>query len=244
MTRPTDTDWRVLPHDPIRQLAENLWWVEGDLPGMKLRRAMTVARLKNGELVLHNGVALDDAGMAALEALGRPAYLIVPNGWHRLDAARYKARYPDIVVLCPTGSRKRVTQKVQVDATYDERPEPCPGDTSVRLERFGAEDTQGAEGVMLVRSSDGVTAVFGDALFNLEHQRGFFWWLYGRVMGATGGLKVTPLGKLLLVKGGARTALRERLSAPVNLARIVPGHGAPVVDNAAEAALAVAASLR
>ena len=42
MARKLDTEWNVLPHGPLTQLADNLWWVEGDLPNMSLERCMTV----------------------------------------------------------------------------------------------------------------------------------------------------------------------------------------------------------
>lgn len=32
------TTWTVLPHDPIRELSENLWTCEGAIPRMALRR--------------------------------------------------------------------------------------------------------------------------------------------------------------------------------------------------------------
>ena len=34
--------------------------------------------------------------------------LVVPGGFHRLDAKIYKARYPQVKVLCPAGARQKV----------------------------------------------------------------------------------------------------------------------------------------
>ena len=240
MSKPADTDWRVLPHDPPTQLGEDLWRVEGDLEGMALRRCMVVARLASGDLVLHNGVALDEPGMAWLEGLGRPRWLIVPNGWHRLDAARYRARYPDLTVICPRGARKKVAQRVAVGATYDALPRP--GDGVVSLEHL--DGLKGVEGVMRVDSADGATLVFNDALFNLPHGKGLFWWLYGRVLGNTGGPKVTLITRLLMVKDQA--ALRahlERLAATPDLRRVIVAHGAVIEADAAEVLRSVAATL-
>lgn len=239
-----DTAWTVLPHGPLHTLAENLWWVEGDLPNMRLRRAMVVARLANGELVLHSAIALDEAGMSALEALGRPAWLVVPNGWHRLDAARYKARYPDMKVVCPPDARRHVTQKVPVDATYDELGELPDGAGTVRFETFGAKKRM--EGAMIVQSADGITLVFCDSLFNLAHQPGFFWWLYGRVLGSTGGPRVTRIGRLFLTLGGGAATFRAWLEAKARderVVRLVPGHGEVIQKDARATLSAVAASL-
>ena len=64
-------DWKVLAHEPVVKLAENLWWVRGAIPGMSLKRVMTVARLADGRLALHSPIALEAPAMAELEAHGR-----------------------------------------------------------------------------------------------------------------------------------------------------------------------------
>src|SRR5689334_21696300 len=73
--------WRF-PHDDIEQLAPNLWTVRGSLP-FPLKRHMIVDRLGDGSLLLHSVIAMSDEGMAKLEALGRPAVVIVPHTGHR-----------------------------------------------------------------------------------------------------------------------------------------------------------------
>ena len=108
----TNGEWKVLSHGPIERLAENLWWVQGSLPGMSLKRVMAIARLRDGRLVIHNGIALQEPAMREIEAFGTPAFLIVPNGAHRLDAAAYKRRYPSLTVLAPRGARAKVAEKV------------------------------------------------------------------------------------------------------------------------------------
>src|SRR5687767_7163258 len=111
-------EWKVLPHGPIEKLEDNLWRVEGSLPGgMPLKRVMTVARLRDGQLVIHNAIALGPAEMAELERFGKPAYLIVPNAYHRLDAKIWKDRYPQIAAGCPAGARAKVSEVVPVDFT-------------------------------------------------------------------------------------------------------------------------------
>ncbi len=242
MAKP-DTTWKVLPHDPPTQLADNLWRVEGDVPGMQLRRQMIVARLANGDLALHSAIALDDAGMAWLERLGRPAWLVVPNGWHRIDAPRFKARYPDLRVICPADGRKMVERMVAVDGTYDDFA-PAPDDDSVRFEHFGAKKRM--EGAMWVRSADGITVVLCDSLFNLPHQRGFFWFVYGRLLGSTGGPRVTLIGRMMMMLGGGGKQYRawlERAAQTEGLVRLVPGHGDVVTDDVAGVLRGVAATL-
>ena len=89
------TTWRVLPHGPIEKLSERVWRVEGDVPGMPLKRVMTIAKRADGGLVVHNAIALDDAGMAQIEQWGPVRVIVVPNGYHRLDAKVFAERFPD-----------------------------------------------------------------------------------------------------------------------------------------------------
>ena len=63
----------VLPHGELTSLAEGLWQVTGSLKNQPLPRNMVVWRMPDGGLLLHSVVALDDAGMHALEALGTPS---------------------------------------------------------------------------------------------------------------------------------------------------------------------------
>lgn len=98
---------RLFPHGGFRQLAPNLWIVRGGLP-FPLYRNMVVYRLSDGRLVLHSLVALSAAGMEQLEALGRPAIMVVPNGYDGMDAPWYFQRYPQAAFLTPDEERSRV----------------------------------------------------------------------------------------------------------------------------------------
>jgi hypothetical protein len=65
---------------------------------------MTVVRMKDPRLVIFSAISLDKAGIRALEDYGPPAFLVVPNDHHRLDARAWKDRYPDIQVVAPEES--------------------------------------------------------------------------------------------------------------------------------------------
>jgi hypothetical protein len=221
-----NSTWTVLPHGPLEQVAENLWCVEGSLPDMPLKRLMVIARTSSGGLVIHNAIALDEPAMRAVEALGAPSFLIVPNGWHRLDAKVYKERYPALQVFCPKGARARVSQVVEVSGSYAD----FPPDPDIRLEHI--EGVGRAEGVLSVRSSDGVSLAFGDLVFNQPHLPGLFGFIY-RLMGSSGGPKVTFIFKMLAVKD--RAAVREhllRLAGTPDLRRVMVMHGERMTDPA------------
>ena len=200
----THKTWSVLPHGPIQRLTENLWWVQGTLAGMSLKRTMTIARMQDGRLVIHSAIALDEGGMHEIEAWGTPAYLLVPNAYHRLDAPAYKERYPALRVFSPRGSIARVRDVIAVDGSYED----FPANDSVQLETLhGVNDTEGA---MIVTSADGVSVVLNDTVFNMDRKRDPLGFLFTTLLGSAPGPRVSRLAKLLLVKD--RAALKQDLS--------------------------------
>lgn len=228
--------WTVLPHGPIEKLEENLWRVTGALPNMALERVMTLARMADGRVVVHSAIALTDDEMREVEAWGEPAFLVVPNGWHRLDAPSFKNRYPSLRVVCPRGARKAVEKVLAVDLTYDE----FPGDARVSLEH--APGTKEGEGVMRVRG-DGLTLVFNDLIFNLPHGRGLAGLIF-RLMGSTGGPRVTRMGRLFVVRDRrAFRAYLENLATDPDLARVIVSHGAPIVKDMSAVLRGIASTL-
>ena len=96
----------IYPYGAPRQLSENLWQIAGSLP-LPVPRNMTVVRTAQGELVLYSVIAMHEEGMRALEALGRPAVMVIPHRRHQMDAPYYKARYPSLRVLAPDPERVR-----------------------------------------------------------------------------------------------------------------------------------------
>ena len=232
-----DTSWKVLRHDPIEHLAENLWWVRAALPGMSLERNMTVVRLRDGRLVIHSAVALDPAGMQALEAWGTPSFLLVPSAYHRLDAARYKQRYPGLIVLTPPAARAKVEPMVAVDGGYAD----FPPDDDVRLELPNGLAER--EGAMLVRSADGVTLVLNDSVFNMDKKRDLLGNVFTTLLGSAPGPRVSRLAKLLIVKDKkAFRAELERYAAIPDLVRLIVAHEKVAKGDLARAALLEAAT--
>lgn len=229
-------DWRVLRHGPLERLSDNLWRVEGDLPDMSLQRVMTVARRSDGSLVIHSAIALGEPQQRELEALGPPAILLVPNGWHRLDAPAYKKRYPQLRVHAPRGSRAKVEEALSVDGTYED----VPADDAVRLETLhGVKDSEGA---MLVRSKDGTTLVLNDVVFNMDRRKDLLGRLITTILGSAPGPRISRLTRLMLIQD--RAAFRadlERYAAMPDLVRLVLSHDK--VSHGADAALTLRRAL-
>jgi hypothetical protein len=222
--------WKVMEHGPIEKLAENLWRVEGALPRMSLRRVMTVARRMDGRLALHSAIALEEPAMKELEAWGKPSFLLIPNAYHRLDAAAYKKRYPNLTVLAPRGSRAKVAEAIAVDGSYED----FPTDERVRLVTLPGVGER--EGALLVRSNDGLSVVLNDVLFNMDKKRDFLGYVFTTLMGSAPGPRVSRLARLALVK--EPKALRsefERLAALPELERLIVSHEKLTVGRAASA---------
>jgi len=212
-------EWKVRAHGPLLTLADNLLWLQGSLPGMSLKRTMVVVRLSDGKLVIHNGIALDDAHMAELERFGTPAFLIVPNGGHRLDAPAYKQRYPALRVFAPKGSRKRVAEVIAVDGVYED----FPNSEEVRLETLHGVNE--AEGALIAKSGDGASLVLNDCMFNMDRKRDPLGFFFTTLMGSAPGPRVSRLAKLMYVKD--KKALRadfERYAELPNLVRVIVAH--------------------
>lgn len=220
MPKAFDT-WKVFPHRPLEKLEANLWRVEGDLPNGNGTRVMTIARMRDGGLMIHNAIALEEPLMKEIEGFGKPAWLVVPNGFHRLDAGVYKNRYPDLKVAAPAGSRKKAAQVVNVDATFAD----AASDDDVRL--FHLEGTKDSEGIMEVKSEGKTTLVFTDAVNNLPKMGGFF----GYILAPTGQPSVPRIARWLMIKDKPTFRSHiEKMADTAALHRVIVAHGRMLSD--------------
>jgi hypothetical protein len=231
MTAPFKT-WTVLPHGPLTQVDANIWTVVGDIhmPLGEFPRRMTVVRLTDGRLIIYSAIALNEAEMKALEALGTPAFLIVPCERHRLDAPIYKDRYPAIHVIAPPGAVDKVSEVVTVD---DERGEF--GDPNVQWVEVAG--TQGHEAALEVTTPSGVTLIVNEIIGDIHGAHGLKGWLL-RLMGFAGDEPHVPAGpKLQFAKSRSELAAQMRRWAELpNLQRIIISHG-DIIDTDAHGVL-------
>jgi hypothetical protein len=229
--------WTVVGEPTIEAVSDTLWLVHGHLPKLPLGRTMVVARMEDGRLLLHNAIALAPADQQRLDRFGEVGFIVVPSGYHRLDARRYAKRYPDAEIVCPAGAKAKVEEIVPVDLTYDQ----FEGDSVVALRH--AAGVGDKEGVLTVSDAGSKTLVFNDLLFNLDHLPGFFGWV-SRMIGSTGGPRVTWLFRRMALQD--KEVLRGfllRLAATEGLVRLVPGHGKVITDAPGKTLAAVAERL-
>ena len=92
-----------------------------------MQRRMVVFRPPGTrDLIIHSCIAVDEATLSAIVGHGKPTVLIVPNSFHRSDAAVWKARFPQLVVACPAGSCDAVAKIVAVDMDAIALPQRYP----------------------------------------------------------------------------------------------------------------------
>lgn len=231
MTAPFKT-WTVQPHGDLIQVNDRILTVVGEIhmPIGNFPRRMTVVRLANGDLIIYSAVALDDAGMARIEAFGRPAFMVVPSERHRLDAPGFKARYPSIKVIAPTGAREKVQEVVPVDTSA-----PTFDDATVRyVEVPGAKQTEAA---LEVTGEDGVSLIVNEIIGDIHDANGLRGWLL-KLMGFAGEEPHVPAPvKMMFSKGKDELAAQLRRWADIpNLRRIIVSHG-DIIDADPQGAL-------
>ena len=233
-----DATWKVAEHEPLVSVADGVWTVNAKLNALPIGRRMTILRQSTGELLVHSAVACDEETMLAIERLGPIGCIIVPSAAHTIDAPRYAARYPEARVLCPRPVRRLVEKVLPVHGDFSELPQ---GDAVV----VEGPDGVPGEGVFIHTDAAGdVTLVFNDALMNLpDRLPGFKGWLT-KMMGSTGGLKVTGIARRFIVKDAkAYGAHLRRLAEIPRFERIVVSHGELILGGGAAALRPVAETL-
>lgn len=227
--------WTVLPHGKLTRVNERIVTVVGDLkmPLLHLPRRMTVVRLKTGELAIFSAIALQDPDMAELEALGRPAFLIVPSERHRLDAPGYAQRYPNITVVAPRAGAEKIREVVRVDTSA-----PDFGDPAVRYVEVVADSALEVDG------DDGLTIIVNDLIGDIHGESGLGGWLL-RVMGFAGEEAHVP-GPVKLTLGKHKGEVAQqfrRWAEREDLRRIIVSHGDTIMADPRGVLRTLAASL-
>jgi hypothetical protein len=219
-------DWVVAPHGALTELEPGLLTVVGaiKMPLGKFPRRMTVVRLDRGRTALYSPVPLRDPEMARIEALGDPAYLIVPNAAHRLDIRVFHRRYPHAKVVTAAGARAAVEEAVK------------PVQTAARLgpnvTLIAVPGTRERELALLFRRT-GLSLITNDIIGNVTRPRGIGGWLINRLLRFGPNAHVPRDVRGLLIADKAALAAQFRAWAELDgLTRIIPSHGQVIDDPA------------
>jgi hypothetical protein len=227
--------WIVTRHGAIEKLEDNLWVVEGDVPGMPFRRRMSIIRRADGSLLFFNAMPLEDAALTEVKAWGKPAVLVVPHDQHMIDARAFAEKL-ELEVYGPKECETKIRARVELAGTL----EAMPSDPSVRVEPVAG--VKNGEPALIVTSGGGrVSALFSDVIMsNTKESVG----LLPRMMGFVGRVKVVPVFRMMFLKNKkALKAQMDRWAELSGLARIVPCHGEIVSSSVSEAFRAASATL-
>lgn len=211
----------LFPHGDLEPITGGLWQVTGS-QSFPLARKMTVVRLADGTLLLHSAVAMNDSGMAALEALGQPSVMVVPHPFHTLDAAFYARRYPGLRIIADADARDRLSGRVEVSAPPDALAEHGVAAVVPTGMRYN-------EVVLNVPVEGGRALVFTDLMGHKPVG------LMMRLLGAPGGTGVPRIVKFRQVTD--KRALGRSLAALAEtpeVTTVVSAHGEPFTEQTAE----------
>ncbi len=94
----------------MEAVAENLWLLSHPLPllGEYLGRNVTIIRLRSGDLVIHSTAPFSPDDVAAISALGRPAFLVEATTLHDTFVNEGRQAFPDVPYYAPEGFSKTV----------------------------------------------------------------------------------------------------------------------------------------
>ena len=232
---------RIFPHGLPERLSDGVWLVAGGLQ-FPLRRNMIVLQLPSGELLLHSVVALGEDGLKALEALGKPAYVIVPSVAHQLDSRFYHQRFPELKFVTPAFARDEVAKRVPVFAIAEEFLPPLGfvlhTVTGTRIAEYAYEWPLPSGGRMLMLND-----LLGGGHF--EDRTSRMGRLLIRHMGPPNGrLDISRIFRLTQTTDAkAIRRLAGELAKIPDLRLITVSHGDPVTNDAAGALRAVASDL-
>ena len=226
--------WTVTPHDALVQHENNLWSIEGLVPGAPFRRRMCIARRSDGTLLFFHAIPLEDQVLQQVKALGRPADLVVGHHQHAIDAHAFAERL-GLRIFGPKRAAAGLRQRCDLAGTLEE----VPRDPDLTVESLPGSKL--GETVITVKSGDRQSVLFCDAIQNNppEKTKPLF-----RLLGFAGGPKSPFVFRLLFLED--KRAMREafeRFAALPGLKRIIPCHGDVVESGAPEALRAAAAAL-
>ena len=214
------------PHGALEEVFDDIYRLQGSAvmgPGVRIPRNMVVLR-HEGELTVVDAVRLDEAGHAALDALGAVKH-VVKIGSHGMDDAWYLDRY-DAQAWAPPGVERE---------GIEDRPLPLDGPLPVPwLRLFLFEHTRAPEACLIVERAGGVLLTC-DSVQHWPDLDGCSLLAKG-VTKAFGFLKRPavigpPWLKMNTPEGGSLRPDFERLLAE-EWDHLIGGHGKPLVGGA------------
>ncbi|MCA9570253.1 MAG: hypothetical protein KC656_20560 [Myxococcales bacterium] len=218
----------AMPHGTLREVFPDVFFVMGTMRNeffgamWQFSRNMTVVR-QDGGLTLFNAVRLDDAGLAALEALGEVRNVVQIGALHGHDDRFYVDRYG--------ATMWAVKGMPQEDGLTVDRWLEAGGELPVRgAKLFLFEETKLPEAI-IVLDRDGGIAIACDALQNWVEPDEFMDDATAERMKGFGFFTPANLGPVWVQTNEPRPGDFERLKG-IPFQHALCGHGVPLVSGA------------
>jgi hypothetical protein len=93
------------PYGEPVELLPSLWVIDGTWSNALARR-MTVIRLRNNEVWIHNPMELEAKELSWLSSLGFVRAIVAPNAFHVSDLLWMSERFPQAQIICPLSFAK------------------------------------------------------------------------------------------------------------------------------------------
>ena len=223
----------ALAHGSLEEVLPSLHFVTGTMAmggGVRFSRAMTVV-VEGDRLVLVNTVRLDDAGLAALDRLGKVTDILRIAGNHGMDDPFYKERY---------GAKLWAVKGQRYTAGFDTKAPNVYAEPDVEMDATTELPIAGAklhimassppEALLLLDRSGG-TVIAGDCLQNWAAPDAFFSWPGKVMMRFMGFLKPYNIGPGWFKQcKPPKAEVRGVLDLPFQ--NVLPSHGTPVLGEA------------
>ena len=105
-------------------IKDQIWILEYPVQfaGIDLFGRMTIIKLDNGELIIHDPCKLDELTKSKLDKIGEVKYIIAPGTYHHLYVTDFQQHYPNAeTFLCPGLEKKR--PDIQFDWMLGNKPD-------------------------------------------------------------------------------------------------------------------------
>jgi len=212
----------------IRKVVDGVHAHEAPLslaPGFRLPGRATLLRRRDGGLVVHSPLPIDDETARDIAALGEVTAIVAPSQVHWLFVAAAKARWPNAHVFGAPGLEKKLP------IPFEPLPESGALDDDILVRRVaGAPKLE--EHVLYHRPSR--TLVVTDLLFNVHGGTSVAAGLFLRAMGAWGEPMQSKVWRFL-VKDRERAAESASEILRWDFERTIMAHGDPIEVEAAAA---------
>ncbi len=221
----------ALPHGALEEVFPGVFFVTGTMKTVLMgahwhfSRNMTVVR-DGDALTLVNTVRLDDAGLAALESLGRVKHVVRIGALHGRDDAFYRRRY---------GATYWALPGMPGELQPDRLLQAGDGGPFAGCSVFVFEQTKLPEAILRIDREGGIL-VAADALQNWVAPDAFFSDESRRTMTEMGFFQPANLGPVWMQVNQPQAGDFQRLEQ-IPFRHALCGHGSPLRDGAREAYL-------